>query len=319
MPKILLVKTSSMGDVIHNLPLVSDILAHFPESQIDWVVEESFADIPALHPGVRKVLPVAVRRWRKKLLDKTVRAEIRAAIQSLQAERYDIVLDSQGLLKSAVIARLADGSRAGLDWRSAREPLASLFYDYKTCVAQDKHAVERNRLLAGRVLGYAPDAAVNYGIAAPPSTLSWLPATPYVVFLHATSRDDKLWAEEHWITLAGWFGAHGLTCILPWGGATERQRAERLAGAIAGSIVPPRMSLKEAATLLGGARMTVGVDTGLAHLAAALDAPIVALYCSTEPGLTGVYGGKNAVNLGGVGKPPNVDEVIAAVEKLGGT
>lgn len=319
MPKILLVKTSSMGDVIHNLPVVSDILAHFPESPIDWVVEESFADIPALHPGVRKILPVAVRRWRKTLLDKAVREEIRAAAQVLRSERYDLVLDSQGLFKSAVITRLAQGSRAGLDRHSAREPLASLFYDYRVGVAKDCHAVVRNRLLAGRVLGYTPDTPVNYGISAPQLALPWLPAEPYAVFLHATSRDDKLWEERNWVELAGHLGQLGLTCILPWGSASERERAERLEAAIPGSIVPPRMTLKEAATLLGGARITVGVDTGLAHLAAALAVPVVALYCSTEPGLTGVYGGKNAINLGGIGKAPAIDEVIATIEKLGVT
>lgn len=319
MPKILLVKTSSMGDVIHNLPVVCDLLAHFPESPIDWVVEESFTDIPALHPGVRKILPVAVRRWRKTLFDKSVREEIGGAIHALRAERYDIVLDSQSLVKSAVIARLANGSRAGLDWHSAREPLASLLYDYKVDIAKNLHAVERNRLLAGRVLGYTPEAPVNYGIAAPHRALPWLPEQPYAVFLHATSRDDKLWAEANWLELATYLGKRGIVCVLPWGSAREHERAERLAAATPDSIVAPRMRLTEAATLLARARITVGVDTGLAHLAAALAVPIVALYCSTEPGLTGVYGGERAINLGGIGKAPTVTDVITAAERLGAT
>ena len=201
MPKILLVKTSSMGDVIHNLPVVSDILAHFPEAEIDWVVEESFAGIPALHPGVGKIIPVAVRRWRKHLLSRAVHTEISAFVKHLRSKTYDVVLDTQGLIKSAIITRLAQGARCGFDRQSAREPLAALFYDKTLRVEKIQHAVVRNRLLAGRALGYSPDDPVNYGIVAPSLALPWLPTTPFVVLLHATSRDDKLWPEAGWICL----------------------------------------------------------------------------------------------------------------------
>jgi heptosyltransferase-1 len=316
MLKILLVKTSSLGDVVHNLPVVSDILAHFPEAEIDWVAEESFAAIPALHPGVGRVLPVALRRWRKSLLARTTRAEMRAFANTLREETWDIVLDSQGLLKSALIARLAHGSRAGLDRSSAREPLASLFYDYRVPVEKSLHAVTRNRQLAARVLGYVADTPADYGIRAPGGTLPWLPGGDYAVFLHATSRDDKLWAEAHWIALGAYFQAHGMACVLPWGSARERERSARLAEHIPGAIVPPRLALGEAADLLARARVAVGVDTGLAHLAAALDVPVVALYVATEPGLTGVHAGPRALNLGGRGKAPEVAAVIAAVERV---
>ncbi|MFA7242450.1 MAG: lipopolysaccharide heptosyltransferase I [Sulfuricellaceae bacterium] len=316
MPKILLVKTSSLGDVVHNLPMVSDICALFPETEIDWVVEESFAALPALHPGVHAVLPVALRRWRKAPFARRTRDEIRAAIQRLQEKTYDIVLDSQGLLKSALIARLAHGSRAGLDRKSAREPLAALFYDYAVTIAKNRHAVERNRILAGKVLGYVPEMPVEYGITAPDIALPWLPHAPYAVFLHATSRDDKLWPESHWAALGAHFHALGMRCVLPWGNETERARSLRLAERIAHGIVPPRLTLNDAAALLARARSVIGVDTGLAHLAAALNAPTVALYCATEPGLTGVYtSGVRAVNLGGIGNPPTVAEVIAATEQ----
>jgi heptosyltransferase-1 len=315
MLKILLVKTSSMGDVIHNLPLVSDIRAHFPEAEIDWVVEESFAAIPALHPGVGSVLPVALRRWRKTPFARRTHEEIRAFIRRLQEKTYDIVLDSQSLLKSALIARLAHGSRAGLGWKSAREPLAALFYDYTVKIEKDRHAVERNRLLAGRVLGYTPDTPVDYGIKAPASALPWLPDGYYAVFLHATSRDDKLWPEERWVELGAHFNSKGLRCVLPWGSEAERARSQRLAGQIPHSVVPPHLTLGEAAALLASADVAVGVDTGLVHLAAALDIPTVALYCATEPGLTGVCAGVRAINLGGVGNPPSVAAVVAAAEQ----
>jgi heptosyltransferase I len=315
MPKILLVKTSSLGDVIHNLPLVSDIRAHFPEAEIDWVVEESFAAIPALHPGVDNVLPVALRRWRKALFERCTLEEIRTSIRRLQEKTYDIALDSQGLLKSALITRLAHGCRAGLGWKSAREPLAALFYDYTVKIEKNRHAVERNRLLAGRVLGYVPDTPVDYGVKAPDAALSWLPDGYYTVFLHATSRDDKLWPEARWVELGAHFNSKGLRCVLPWGNETERARSQRLAEQIPHSIVPPRLTLDEAAALLASAGVAVGVDTGLAHLAAALDVPTVALYCATEPGLTGVCAGMRAINLGGVGNPPSVAAVVAAAEQ----
>jgi len=313
MLKILLVKTSSMGDLIHNLPVVSDILAHHPGAEIDWVAEESFAAIPALHPGVGTVLTVALRRWRKTPFARQTHEEIRAFVRRLREKTYDIVLDSQSLLKSALIARLAYGSRAGLDRRSAREALAALFYDYTVTVEKNRHAVERNRLLAARVLGYTPDTPADYGIAVPDIALPWLMESPYAVFLHATSRDDKLWDEANWVELGGYFNGQGLRCVLPWGNPVEQARALRLAQQIPHSIAPPRLLLDEATALLARCRVAIGVDTGLVHLAAALNAPTVALYCTTEPGLTGVYAGSRAVNLGGIGNPPDVAAVIAAV------
>lgn len=316
MPKILLVKTSSMGDVIHNLPVVSDILVHFPEAEINWVVEESFAGIPALHPGVGEIIPVAVRRWRKNLLSRTVCAEISTFVKRLRHKTYDVVLDTQGLIKSAVITRLALGARCGFDRRSAREPLAALFYDKTLRVEKSQHAVVRNRLLAGRAFGYSPDDPVNYGIAAPTVTLPWLPATPFVVLLHATSRDDKLWPEADWVALGAYLADKGIACVLPWGSAAEQQRSQRLAERISDAIVPPSLTLGQAASLLSQAVAVVGVDTGLVHLAAALDVPAIAIYCASDPGLTGLYTNGQAVNLGGAGAPPDTASVIDALNGM---
>ncbi|MEN6300839.1 MAG: lipopolysaccharide heptosyltransferase I, partial [Anaerolineaceae bacterium] len=229
MLKILLVKTSSMGDVIHNLPVVSDILFHFPDAEIDWVVEESFADIPALHPGVREIIPVAVRRWRRNMFNRVVHREISTFIQRLRGKVYDVVLDTQGLIKSAVITRLAHGARCGFDWHSAREPLAALFYDKTIKIEKGQHAVGRNRLLAGRAFGYELDEPVNYGVNAPALELPWLSATPFAVLLHATSRNDKLWPEDAWIALGRYLADRGIACVLLCGSETERQRSQRLA------------------------------------------------------------------------------------------
>lgn len=308
--RILLVKTSSLGDVIHNLPVATDIRRHFPEARIDWCVEEGFAQIPRLHPAVGRTVPVAVRRWRKALLRGETWREIGDFQRRLREVDYDLVLDTQGLFKSALLASRARGLLAGYTGDSAREPLAARFYDRHYPVARDLHAVVRNRCLAAAALGYAADDPVDYGIAAPALALDWLPARPYLVLLTATSRDDKLWPEARWIELGGELAGRGLTVVLPAGSAVERARAARLAAAIPGALAAPAMRLDALATLLGGARAVVGVDTGLTHLAVALRTPTVALYTATEPGLTGVYGSGFHRNLGGAGQCPTAAAVL---------
>lgn len=315
MQNLLLIKTSSLGDVLHNLPVVTDICKHYPAANIDWVVEESFAALPALHPRVQRIIPVAIRRWRKAWW--ASRGEINAVCNTLRERHYDLALDTQGLLKSALITRCAPGPRCGMDWKSAREPLASLFYDRTFFVPKGQHAVERNRQLAGQALGYTPVGAPDYGIVAPATPLPWLNrSTPYVVLLHATSRDDKLWEETKWVELGSIFARQGLQLVLPWGSASEKVRSERLAAAIPNAISPPRLNLDEAAALLAHAHAAIGVDTGLSHLAAALNVPTIGLYTATDPALTGLHAGKLAVNLGGERASPSVDEVMSTLSKL---
>lgn len=312
---ILLVKTSSMGDVLHNFPVVTDICRNFPDARVDWVVEESFAPLPAMHPGVKQTLTVAIRRWRKSLWHS--RHEFKAVCSAISKRQYDLVLDTQGLLKSALIARCANAPKSGFDRKSAREPLATLFYDHTFRVAKNQHAVERNRQLAALALGYKLDSPAVYGIKPPVLSLPWLPPSPYAVLLHATSRDDKLWSESNWIELGRRLNLAGMRTVLPWGSEQEKSRGERLAAAIPGAVCTPRLNLNEAAALLGGASAAVGVDTGLSHLAVALGIPTIGIYTSTDPGLTGLYAGKRAINLGGIGMPPAVGDVLAALNKAG--
>lgn len=311
--RLLLVKTSSLGDVIHNLPVVTDLRAQFPDATIDWVVEENLAGIVQLHPGVRRVIPVALRRWRKALFGSATWREMRNFRESLQAERYDLVIDAQGLLKSALITRLAHGRRCGYAAASAREPLAAHFYDASFEVPKDLHAVERNRHLAAQAAGYIASPTPDYGIAAPPAPTF---QTAAAILLTATSRDDKLWPQDRWIATGRALQKRGLTCLLPSGNTFERERATTIAQAIPGAVALPPLSLAELAARFASASIVIGVDTGLVHLAAALGRPTLALFCASDPVLTGVLASTPAINLGGRGLPPRIGEVLAAAESL---
>lgn len=312
---ILLVKTSSLGDVIHNLPVVSDLHRAFPGIRIDWCVEESFASIPPLHPGVASIIPVAIRRWRKSLLQPATWREIAACRQRLRQTAYDAVLDTQGLLKSAIIARQAGGVHLGYAAEAAREPLAARFYDETFVIPKIAHAVERNRWLAGAAFDYPVEAPLDYGISAAPLAAAWLPSGPYATCFSATSRADKLWPEDHWLDLGRRLAAAGIACVFPGGSVPELARAQRLAAGVPGAVAAPPLGLPELASLIAGARVCIGVDTGLTHLAAALKLPTVALYVATEPGLTGVLGTAFHRNLGGQGIIPDPEAVLGIVQQ----
>lgn len=314
--RILIVKTSSLGDVIHNLPVISDIRRHFPDAEIDWCVEESFSAIPRLHPGVGKVIPVAIRRWRKKLLQATTWKEMSEFRRQLSSEPYDAIIDTQGLLKSALIASRAQGPRLGYAADSAREPAAARWYNRHFHVSRDLHAVIRNRRLAAAALGYQAEGEPDYGVEMPPASFPWLPHRPYVVFLTATSRDDKLWPEANWLALGAALNSQGYSAILPGGSSVERERAARLAAGIPGALAAPPMSIPELAALLSGARAAIGVDTGLTHLGVALKTPTVAIYTATDPGLTGVLGAGFHRNLGGKAQVPSPAAVLDELQPV---
>ncbi len=321
--RILIVKTSSMGDVIHNLPIINDICAHFPQAEIDWVVEESFADIVALHPNVNSVIPIAFRRWKRNLLVRNTINEITDTVKNIRIKQYDYILDTQGLLKSALICLCARGPRFGRDWQSNREAFASLFYQHHFRVEFNQHAVNRGRQLAAIALKYPiPTSPPGYGLA-PKQLAANIDASlrlpkSYVMCLHATSRDSKLWPVQNWTKLGKSTEKQGLTLVLPWGNAVEFERAQTIAASLSCAVILPKLDLKLLAEVTAGAKAAVGVDTGLIHLAVALKVPSIAIYTDTDPVLNGAYAGRDAIaiNVGGRYLSPGVDEVLHAFSTL---
>jgi len=315
-PRILFVKLSSLGDVVHNLPAVTDIAERLPGAHIAWAVEDAYVDLVRLHPAVSEAIPVNLRSLRRNVLRPSEWGRMANARRAVRGKGWDYVIDTQGLLKSATVARWAGRPIFGFDRKHAREPVAARFYDVKVAVPKAMHAVERNRRLVAEVFGYAPREGVRYGVATPGEPLSWLHAERYAVLLHAASRAEKRWPEERWIALARLLAEYGYTSVFPGGTDEELGRAARLAHAVPAAIAAPRMGLREAAALLGNAAGVVGVDTGLTHLAVALGVPTVGIYCATRPELTGLHG-ENATNVGGAGTSPSVDDVAQAVARGG--
>lgn len=307
--RVLIVKTSSMGDVLHTLPALTDAQQAIPDIHFDWVVEEGFAQIPSWHSAVDRVIPVAIRRWRKAWFSAPIKAERKAFRDAVRLQQYDAIIDAQGLVKSAaLVTRLAHGIKHGMDWSTAREPLASLFYNRKHHIARQQHAVERTRELFARSLGYTkPQSQGDYAIAQHFLTEVNADTAQYAVFLHATTRDDKHWPEANWRELIGLLNNAGIRIKLPWGAAHEEARAKRLAEGFTYVDVLPRMSLEEVARVLAGAKFVVSVDTGLSHLTAALDRPNITLYGPTDPGLIGGYGKNQYTQQSHSGKLQDLD------------
>ena len=315
--RVLLVKLSSMGDVLHNLPVVSDLARAYPEIEIDWVTEMPYAPLVALHPKVRRVISSNLRGLKKRWWSTAAWSAFFDVKAQIGRDRYDLILDTQGLIKSALIARWGHGPIGGFSRDTAREPLAARAYDRHIAVPRSLHAVVRNRNLAAGIFGYELPGPVDYGLRLPETIVSVGNERPYVVFLHATSRADKRWPEAHWIALGQRVRENGCAVLLPWGNIEEKRTSDRLASAIPGAIVPAAMSLVDAATLLASARGVIGVDTGLAHLSVALARPTVGLYLTTSPGLTGLYGSDLAINLGGgTRQQPVIPDIDAAWQAL---
>ncbi len=319
MSDILFIKTSSLGDVIHHMPALTDARRRRPDARFSWVVEEAFAPLVRLHPAVDEVIPVASRRWRRNAFAPGTWREMASFVRTLRQRDYDAIVDTQGLFfKSALIARLARGRRHGYDANSIRERAAAALYGGRHAVARDLHAIARNRVLTGLALGYTPDGAIDFGLSRDDLRDAAGPA--YGILLHATAQPAKEWPEGSWIALGRALCARGMSLVLPWGTADERARSTRIAAALGDAQVdvrvPERQPLDRMAHLVAGASFVVGVDTGLLHLAAALGVPLVAVFLGSEPGLTGPMGQGPLAVVGGKGEVPSVGEVTSALESL---
>jgi len=314
MSDILFIKTSSLGDVIHHMPAVSDAHRHRPDVRIGWVVEEAFAPLARLHRAVDTVIPVASRRWRRAALSPSTWSEILTFYRAMRAQTHGTVIDAQGLVRSALIARFARGRRHGYDSASVREWPAPYCYDARYRVDRSLHAITRNRMLTAQVLGYAPDGPLDFGLDR--ATLAGGAGGRDAVLLHATARPEKEWPVARWIELARTLAVRG-NVVLPWGTEAERRRSAEIAAGVPGARVPDYQPLDGVARMIARAAIVVGVDTGLLHLAAALGVPLVAIFLGTEPGQHGPLGAGRIEIVGGLGQMPSLDDVGAAVERIG--
>ena len=305
MSDVLFIKTSSLGDIIHHMPAITEARLRRPAVYFGWVVEEAFAPLVRLHPAIDEVIPVATRRWRgRRLLQRSTWAEIAEFGTKLRRRHYREIVDTQGLFKSAAIAMAAHGWRHGYDSHSIREPQAAWFYDVCHQVKWNQHAVARNRALTGLALGYLPQGAPDYGLDRT-LLVGDEAGSRYGVFLHATAKPGKQWQRDHWRDLVAALEPE-FDIVLPWGNEPEHDHAMYIALGFRHTRVPEHRPLDDVARLIAGATFVVGVDTGLTHLAAALGVPLVAIFIDTEPALTSPVGSGITQVLGAKGAPPGV-------------
>lgn len=289
---VLIVKLTSMGDLIHALPAVTDAVRHIPAIHFDWVVDEAFASIPKLHPRIETIITTAHRRWRKNKWQTLKSGELFQLRRAIRKKKYDVVIDAQNNLKSAVITALTRGTRCGMDKTSAREKFADFVCHKTFAIPVNQHAIARQRQLFAQALDYSmPNTEPDFGIVtAQLPALSFELPKPYLVFIHSTTWENKHWPEAYWQQLIKMASEAGYHIVLPWGNAQEEARANRLAQGNDQTTVLPRLSIPEQAAMIHGSSGAVCVDTGLGHLTAALNIPAVHLYGPTDPTLIGATG-----------------------------
>lgn len=325
MKKLLLVKTSSMGDLIHTFPALTDLSQHRPnEYEITWLVEESFADIAKMHPMTKDVIIFGSRRWKKNLFNRQTWQEFGTFKKSLRAKQWDLIVDCQGLFKSAIMTRIAaqKGTIPTYSYskESIRDPFAARFYQHGFSVEKGLTAIERNRQLFGKIFNYTPALLADFGIQHWNETSELTPNKPFAALIHGTSAENKEWPEHKWIEIGHWLAEKGLISILFWGNHREKERAERIAQQVPQAIVMPKVSIQEAGLILSKAALIIAVDTGFAHLANTQDRPVIGLFLGSHADYAGVIptkGNPHAVNLGGKGEDPAVAEVIQTIEGFG--
>lgn len=312
--KILIIKSSSMGDVVHALPVAYDIKQAYPDCQLHWVVEESFTDIVTLSPYVDKYVTTAFRRWRKSVLDAGTRQEIAQVRQELKAEHYDIVIDLQGLMRSALVARWCGTESVGYAKDVIKEPMARYLYTRTQSLPVGLQPVRRYRAMAAAVLGYRIDAEhPHFGLRVRAMSPAGVTG-PYAALAVNTSRPEKLWPNSRWIEVAQALhqDAH-MQSVLFWGSQAEHERVQAIAQAVPEAVVMPRSSIRALAQAIAGARCLIGVDTGFAHLGAALAVPSVGVIVGTSAALFRLVSEGACATVGDKGIVPQPEEVLAAL------
>lgn len=337
-PAFLLVKLSSLGDVLHNIPIVWDIRERYPDSRIDWVVEEAYVDL--LRPlqtsdsfkGIDHIIPFGLRRWKRNILNSSHWQELLKVVRILREQQYDWVIDSQGLIKSAIVASLAGRSEtsiitglANATEYSGYEPLSRFFYTESVQVPKHCHAIDRSRYLLSSALNiplidrsssvkFYPNSFMAHlmNVNEPPLEFK----KPYVLCFHATAREAKKWINDNWVYVGKYVLEKGLIPIYPWGNQAEKNTSHAIVDQLAGGLVPKAYSVKEYFQIISQAALTIGVDTGLTHLAAVLRRPTIEIYCDSPLWKTEGYWLDSIINLGDIGRPPNVTSVIQAVDRL---
>lgn len=315
--RILIVKLSSLGDVVHAMPVVHDIRAAHPDASIDWVVEPGFAPLLRRMRGLAEVIECPLRQWTQAWWTGAVRREVRELRTRLRRHRYDAILDLQGLTKSAVVARLAHGVRYGLANRTegaSYEWPARWLVDHALRIEPHIHALDRARELAARAIGYRALGPPDFGLRRSPQALPDGGA-PTLLFVHGSSRDDKLWPEGDWIALGRHVIAEGWRVALPQAGAVEQARASRLQAALGPQAqVWPALDLGAVVDRMQAVQGAIGVDSGLSHIAVALGLPHVQLYNFPTAWRTGpqvAHGHRHQVSVEG-NPAPTLDAVWQA-------
>ncbi|MGE3150532.1 MAG: lipopolysaccharide heptosyltransferase I [Pseudorhodoplanes sp.] len=316
MSDILLVKTSSLGDLIHNMPALMEARRHRPQARFTWIVEEAYLPLMRLNPFVDRLVPIAWRRWRKQLHRMQTWREMRAFVRAVRARRYDAIIDSQGLIRSALVACCAQGPRHGYDAQSIRERAASYLYNKTHHVGPwlEGHVIARNRMLTALSLGYEVSGPPEYGLDR--KQIASAADAPYAVIVHSSARASKQWPEENWRAVVAALAARGLKAVLLWGNADERGRSERIAEGHPNAEIPPLRPVDQVTRLIAGAQIVVGGDTGFTHIAAALGVPTVAIFLSTSPKIAEAMGPGPVANIYRGGEPPSADEVKDAAARL---
>ncbi len=344
-PHFLLVKLSSLGDVLHSLPMVWDIRQHYPSAIVDWVVEEAYVDLlkplqsTHMFKGIDRIIPIGLRRWKKNVLSIRHWQELKQFTYALQQDQYDVIIDSQGLMKSAVVAKLAHRKLAGqitglanATEFSGYEPLARMFYSDSVAVPRQCHAVDRSRYLLSSALDVARITRTSLPRFYPESFVKDLTNqdlspeiardlnTPYVLCFHASARAAKQWDIQGWITVGKFLLERGLHPVFPWGSPHEKQISQEIVEGIGsgggGGILPPSYSIKQYFEIISHARLTIGVDTGLTHLAAVMGHPTIEIYCDSPIWKTEGYWSNKVINLGDIGQPPSIKSVLNGIERL---